>query len=116
MSKRIDQLNSLVQREVAELLRRHAEWPLGTLVTVTKVAVADDAESAKVWLSVLPVNQETIVEQIIKSRTPTIQTLLNKKLVMKFVPKLTFIIDRTEQKAEKINRALDQIKHEDKSL
>lgn len=115
VSIRIQQLNSLVQHEVAELLVRHMEWPVGTLVTVTKVSVAEDAESARVWLSVLPAKQEEAVLQMVISRIRDIQSLLNKKLVMKFVPKLTFVIDRSEEKADSIEKVLDQIEHENMS-
>src|SRR5690349_12058398 len=92
-SHRIEKLNSLVQHEVAELLLRHVEFPLGTLVTVSRVSVADDAESAKVWLSVLPASQGERVMKAVHGQIREIQTLLNKKLVMKFVPKLTFALD-----------------------
>lgn len=112
ISQRIQQLNSLVQHEVAELLLRHMEWPNGALVTVSKVSVAEDAESAKVWLSVLPATKAEDVLRMVNGRIREIQTLLNKKLVMKFVPKLTFVIDRSEEKAETIESILDRLEHE----
>src|SRR5262245_35181473 len=113
-SHRIQQLNSLVQHEVAELLLRHIDWPIDAklgkpLVTVTRVSVAADAESAKVWLSVLPVTQSDAVLRTVQSNIREIQTLLNKKLVMKFVPKLTFLIDLSESKVESIENVLDKL-------
>lgn len=108
-AKRIAQLNSLVQREVAALLARQIEFPVGAMVTVSRVMVADDAESAKVWLSILPATFKTEVIQIITANIRDIQSALNKKLVMKFVPKLTFLVDRTEERAARINTVLDTL-------
>lgn len=108
-SQRVQQLNSLVQQEVAGLLERQVEWPVGSLVTVTRVMVADDAESAKVWLSVLPPKFEAEVLTTVMAHIRDIQTRLNKKLIMKFVPKLSFFIDQAGEKTATINSVLDKI-------
>lgn len=108
-SKRVRQLNSLVQREVASIIRRELEFPRGVLVTVTKAKVADDAESAKIWVSVLPANKGEKVFTIIEKNIRDIQHLLNKKLVMKFVPKLIFRLDDANDKADHIIHVLDSL-------
>lgn len=112
VSRRIEQLNSLVQREVAAVVRREVEFPLDTIVTVTRATVADDAESAKVWISVLPFDQAESVMQELKKRIADIQRVLNKRLVMKFVPKITFYLDKQEEKADRINDVLDRLTDE----
>lgn len=109
MSQRIEQLNSLIQKEVATIVSREIEFPAGMFVTITKVDVADDAESAKVWISVLPALHQADGLKKIVSRITDIQSILNKKLVMKFVPKLTFLIDESGEKAAAITKVLDAI-------
>lgn len=109
MSQRIEQLNSLVQQEVAAIISREIEFPSGMFVTITRVIVADDAESAKVWISVLPDLHKEDALRIVTSRITDIQNILNKKLVMKFVPKLTFLIDESGEKAASITRVLDMV-------
>lgn len=106
-SHRIDQLNSLVLQEVAAIISREIEWPSGMFVTMTRVSVADDAESAKVWVSVLPALHQQDALNILNARIADIQSVLNKKLVMKFVPKLTFVIDESGEKAAAITKVLD---------
>lgn len=106
-SHRIDQLNSLVLQEVAAIVSREIEWPSGMFVTMTRVGVADDAESAKVWVSVLPALHQQDALDILNARIADIQSVLNKKLVMKFVPKLTFVIDESGEKAATITKVLD---------
>lgn len=107
-SHRVEQLNSLVAKEVAIVLARDFEFP-GVLVTVSRVRVADDAESAKVWLSVLPESKSKDVLQVVTKRIRDIQRVLNKRLVMKFVPKLMFTDDRSNEKADRITRVLDSL-------
>ena len=112
-SHRIEQLNSLVQREVAGLIRREIDFPIDTIVTVTRAKVADDAESAKVWISVLPFDQAEEALHLMKKRIGDIQHLLNKRLVMKFVPKLTFVLDSQEERADRLTHVLDTLTDED---
>jgi ribosome-binding factor A len=107
MSQRIEQLNSLVQQEVAAILNREMEWPAGMFVTVVKASVADDAESAKVWISVLPALHQEDALRRINARISDIQHILNKRLVMKFVPKLVFAIDESGERAATITKVLD---------
>ena len=112
MSQRIDQLNVLVQQEVAALIEREIERPEGGLVTVSRAGVADDAESAKVWISVWPFEQGEMMLKEIERNIVSLQDQLNKKLVMKFVPKLRFALDDSEEKAKAIHMLLDQVAHD----
>lgn len=109
MSQRIEQLNSLLQKEVAAIISREIEFPSGMFVTITSVDVADDAESAKVWISVLPDLHKQDALKIITRRIGDLQSILNKKLVMKFVLKLTFLVDESGEKAAAITKVLDLV-------
>ncbi len=112
-NRRVEQLNSLVQQEVAAIISREIEFPSGMFVTVTNVDVADDAESAKIWFSVLPDLHKEDALELLKSRIGDVQSILNKKLVMKFVPKLTFLIDESGEKAATITKVLDLVAQDD---
>jgi len=112
MSQRIDQLNALIQQEVAAIVERDIERPEGVLVTISRALVADDAESAKVWISTWPFEQGEMILKEIERNIVSIQDQLNKKLVMKFVPKLRFALDDSEEKAKAIHMLLDQVAHD----
>lgn len=109
VSRRVEQLNSLVQQEVSQLLKREIEFAHGVFVTVSRVSVADDAESAKIWVSVFPTEQSDSALETINRNIGQIQQLLNKRLVMKFVPKLTFALDHAEEKVASLNALLDAV-------
>lgn len=116
MSDRIAKLNSLVQQEVATILSRDVDFPRSFFVTVSRVEVADDAESAKIWISVMPVTHEEAALKIIKGKIGDIQDILNKRLVMKFVPKLTFLVDSSTERAAQIMQILDSMTSTDLGL
>lgn len=116
MSDRIAKLNSLVQQEVATILSRDVEFPRSFFVTVSRAEVADDAESAKIWISVMPATHEEAALKIIKGRIGDIQEILNKRLVMKFVPKLTFYVDSSTERAAQITSILDSMTSDDLGL
>lgn len=116
MSDRIVKLNSLVQTEVATILSRDVEFPRSFFVTVSRAEVADDAESAKVWISVMPATHEAAALKIIKGKIGDIQDILNKRLVMKFVPKLTFVVDSSTERAAQIMQILDSMTSNDLGL
>lgn len=98
------------------ILSRDVEFPRSFFVTVSRAEVADDAESAKVWISVMPVTHEEAALKIIKAKIGDIQDILNKRLVMKFVPKLTFRVDSSTERAAQINHILDSMTSTDLGL
>jgi ribosome-binding factor A len=116
MSERIAKLNSLVQQEVATILSRDVEFPRSFFVTVSRAEVSDDAENAKVWISVMPATHEEAALKIIKGKIGDIQDILNKRLVMKFVPKLAFHVDSSTERAAQITKILDSMTSTDLGL
>jgi ribosome-binding factor A len=110
MPHRIAQVNELIRQELSQLLLVEIEFPRDCLVTVTKVEVSKDLGYAKVWFSVLPTLYTKKVLTKLTSNIGHLQFLLNKKLTIKPLPRLSFFIDDTEAKATEIEKLLDQIK------
>ncbi len=108
---RIARVNSLLEREVGQYLVRDFEFPVGSVVTVTRVQTAADLSVAKIWVSVLPIESAPRVLRTIKSGLAELQHILNRRLNMRFVPKLSFLFDSTEAEAARIEGLLDELKH-----
>lgn len=111
-SHRLDQLNSLLIHEVSQLVRREIEFDDGVFVTISRAIVAPDAESAKIFVSVFPDEKSESALKAITDRIMHIQGLLNKRLHMKFVPKLTFVLDHSEEKVASLNALLDAVEQD----
>lgn len=109
-NKRLSQVNELIRSELAEIIRREIEMPAEILVTVKSVETSADLHQAKVWLSVLPFDQAGRAINILKKNIVSLQKILDQKLFMRYVPKICFFIDQSEESAEKINNLLDSLK------
>lgn len=108
-SKRIAQVNALIRQELGRALTREIELPLDTLVTVGRVDTSPDLEHTRVWLKIYPIEQSDRVFEIIQRQIYFIQKVLNRRLVMKFTPKIVFEIDRSEDAADRILHVLDNL-------
>lgn len=111
--KRLNQVNQLVLKEVAEIMLKEVEFPLGCLVTVIKVKTSVDIAFAKVFLSVLPVSFTGPVLKILEKNVYHIQQQLNHRMYRRIVPKIVFTVDNSEEEAVRLEALIDKIKEEE---
>lgn len=105
---RLPKVNSLLQKEVAEIVRTHVEFENEVLVTISEVETSSNVSNAKVFVSVVPKSQEKEVLLQLKEDIYHIQKELNKKLSSMRVPKIRFVIDHREEHAAHIEELIDQ--------
>ena len=110
MSKRILQINELIQKELGQIILREIEFPKNTLVTITRIETSPDLNQTKVYVSCLPDNQGNMVLQILKRQSYHIQHELNKRLKIRIIPKIRFIKELKTMQAGRIGQILDKIK------
>src|SRR3989338_7671315 len=105
-SHRLLQINELIKHELNQLLLTQVEFPGNCLATIVDVETSKDLRHAKVWLSVIP---EIYTQKVLKRLNKNIghlQFLLNKKLRIKPLPRIRFVIYQTEIKAADIEALL----------
>ena len=112
MSHRIAQINQLIQEVLGEILQKEYQMPADSLLTILTVETSPDVLYSKIIISVFPINAEKEVLNYLEKNIFDIQQSLNKKLIMRPVPKIRFELDRTEFEAEKIEKLLEEIKSE----
>ena len=110
MSHRILQINEVIRKELGHLLLSEIDFPKNCLVTIMAVETSRDLHYAKVFISVMPVAYTKKILDKLAARSGHLQFLLNKKLTMKPLPRLNFVIDDSEKKAADIEDLLDRIK------
>lgn len=110
MPHRLEQINELIRHELSKLLLTEFEFPKNCLVTITQVETSKDLRHAKIWVSIIPVQYTKKILDKLNSNLGHLQFLLNKKLVMRPLPRLRFVIDETENKASNLEAILDRIK------
>jgi ribosome-binding factor A len=114
-SRRIAQVQDLIANELGAILLKELEFPPGSFPNILRVKVAADLKNATVWLGVFPPEKRAEVLQVINANIGQIQRLLNKRLVMKFVPRLLFKIDTTSDQVARISELVSKIKSEHES-
>lgn len=115
MPERLPKVNELIRQILAQLISEEIEWPANVLVTVTKVAAANNLKNASVWVSILPDHYgPTALKKLSRAAIP-LQQLLNEKINWRFVPKLKFVWDKIETAAAEIDELFEQIKREKNS-
>jgi ribosome-binding factor A len=109
MSQRVKKVNELIKREISKIIEREIDPELGFL-TVTEVCTTSDLRLADVWISIYNKKTENF-KKVLEEITPTIQKILNKRLYLKYVPKITLKIDTSTAYAFEIDKTLNKIKN-----
>lgn len=107
--RRVERLSDLLREEIAKIIDRELELPDNTMLTVTRVAVSPDKHYAAVMISVLGGEHQKTLE-ILEKHVYNIQQLLNRRVRMRPVPKIRFVIDENEERREIVEKSLSKLK------
>lgn len=112
MSRKIEKINELIKQEISLLIEKEASNETG-LLTITSVQTTSDLRLADIWVSVYG-NENKNIESFFKEITPSIQNIINKKLNLKYVPKITFKVDKSADYVFQIDKTLKKINKDKK--
>ena len=109
MSNRTVRVNELLQREISDILRKHYQTE-AVAVTITEVRVAPDLRDARVFVSV--VGDEEMAEAKLKwlrSKAHEIREEVGRRIVLKYLPKFEYLLDKSAIRGARILQMLDDI-------
>lgn len=114
MTRRIERVNSLLVEVIAEVVMREVKDPrIPGIITITRVETSPDLRQAKVFFSVIGSDKEKqIAQSILQDAAGFIAITASKKVVLRFFPQLTFKIDDTLEKHQRIDDLLKKIEDE----
>ena len=110
----IKKVDSILMRELSVIISQELNDPLLGFPTVTEVDIAPDYSTAKVYVSFLGKNYKKRdgLEALRRSKGH-IKSILAKRVNMRKIPDLTFIVDDSLDKADRIDQILsDELKKE----
>ena len=99
-----------IQKYISDIIHFEIKADNLGIVTVTRVKVSDDNSWAKIYVSFLDKNREEKLENL-KEYKPQIRTALAKKLTIRRTPDLTFTLDDSYEKGEKIEKIIRELKN-----
>ena len=111
MSRRIQRVNELIAQEVGKIISEELSEDFG-MIDVSTVESSKDLKHADVWISVFDAKKADSVVKNLQNLSREIQSMLSKKLTMKYIPNLKFHIDKSGKNLDKVDKLLEQIKNE----
>jgi ribosome-binding factor A len=105
MDHRSLRVANVIQKELGALLIREVDFG-GAFVTITTVEVNDKLESAAVKVGVLPMAARDSAMRILSNVQGHLQHLLNKKMNIRPMPRISFVIDEGAENAARVEKLL----------
>ena len=109
-SRRTARLNQLLREELSRLVRRELKDPRVRTVTIAAVETAPDLTHATVYVRTL--GEEISAEEAVRgleSAEPWVRRALGRELHLRRVPEFAFQVDRTLEKARRIEALLEEV-------
>lgn len=115
--KRVNRLNSLIREVISEVITKDVRDPnISKLTSVTSVEITPDLKEAKVYISVIGTDEERAKTiKALNQAAGFIAVHSSKKIVIRYFPALTFLIDTSVDKHIRIEKILSEINKEKES-
>jgi ribosome-binding factor A len=111
MTRRAERVSNLIRQEICQLLQEQVNDPrLSGLISVTKISTSPDLKQAKVYVSVLgeQANKNEILQGF-KSASGFFRRELSKRLILRFIPELSFEYDDSIEHGAKVLKLIEQV-------
>lgn len=115
MNKRIERVNFTIRKELGHLITTKLSDPrLAGIISVTRVETARDLTNARVFVSILG-NDEQKASSItaLNQASGLLSRELTKRVRIRRIPKLQFVIDSNIEEGSAISKLIDQIVEKD---
>ncbi len=104
---RSERVAGLLRRELADILHRSFEYELPTgLISLTDVEVARDLSHAKVYVSVLEIEQAPEIIRFLNEHAGKVRHELGGRIRLRLTPSLKFIHDTSSESGQRIEQLL----------
>ena len=111
MSQRQERVAFLLKREISDIILKEIKDPRVGFVTLTRVKVSRDLKYAKIYFSVLS-SLGKVEDSLagLKSAHDFFRSELNKRIRLRYIPQLDFIVDDSLDYVEKIEQLIEKAK------
>jgi ribosome-binding factor A len=109
---RMERVSELVKRAVSEVVQELNLTGCG-FVTITAAEVSPDLKDGRIFMSVIgSAEQKQHALHTLERQHGHIQYEMARRIVLKYTPRLKFVLDETESRASHIEHLLDELKVE----
>lgn len=99
--------------EISRLIQKGLKDPRVGFITITAVQLTDNLKNAKVFISAMG-DKEKAADAVkgLRSAQGYIRRELGRNLYLRYIPELDFRVDELNEKAERIDRLLNEMHFE----
>ena len=110
MSLRLERVRELLKREIGEVIRRELPVNQAGLINVNDLEVAPNLKNATVYIGILggKLQKDKGMEMLEKNRK-RIQALVAKGVVLKYTPRLRFVLDESVERGNRVLKILEEL-------
>ena len=118
MNRRIERVNVTLRRELGALVRTTVADPrLAPITSITRVECSPDLGSARVYVGVMGDEEARRKSmEALRSAAGLLRHRLRDRVLMRHLPRLVFLPDRTMADAAEMLALMDRISEEDAEL
>jgi ribosome-binding factor A len=111
---RQERLADQIRIEVAEMIEGELRDPRIGFATVTRVELSPDLRYGRVLISVLG-GEESRAETLegLSSAAGYVRREITRRLGLRRAPEIVFVLDRGQEEVAKVQKLLDEMKHEE---
>ena len=110
MSLRLQRVRELLKREIGEVIRRELPVAEAGLINVNDVMVSSDLHSALVYVGIFGTQeQKKRGAELLQKERKRLQGLLGKAVVLKYTPRLRFIVDDSIERGNSVLQIIEEL-------
>ena len=98
-----------VRDELAMIIERQLEFD-NALLTVVRCSVSSNLQGIRAYVSVLPETETASVMKILRREAPGLGAFLAKRIRMKYIPRISFVMDEGEKNFAQVSSIIANIK------
>ncbi len=113
---RVSRVGEQVKKELSQIIQQEIKDPRIGFVTVTAVEMSGDLQIAKVYISVMGKQEEkrdTLAG--LEKAKGYIRSEIGRRIKLRHVPELVFVMDESLEHSEHITRLLNDISQQEKN-
>ncbi|HOF53759.1 MAG: 30S ribosome-binding factor RbfA [Bacilli bacterium] len=108
MANRTERIQSIIAKNISEILQFEVKNKSVGLVSVTEVRVSSDFSYAKVYVSFIGAKHPNVNLEALNAAKGFVRSSLASKLDIRKVPEISFILDDTFEKRDRIEKILKE--------
>ncbi len=113
MSLRLERIESLMLKELSNIITFELKDPNLGFITISEVKVTSDLSYAKVYVSFLGKQERNDAGlKVLKRAKGFLKSELAKRMKLRKIPDLVFVQDKSLENAKKIENILDKVKND----